>query len=114
MLPKHGLDLALVIHRRRGMCPPGRATEQHGHGRAPWAGAAQDGFSIHHAMSVIKHRIGSNVPFRLVLHLRRLRFSPNNGHFAHSRFMIWSQNYAPLGSLALSALIAALPVVTLL
>jgi lactate permease len=28
--------------------------------------------------------------------------------------MIWSQNYAPLGSIALSALVAALPVVTLL
>src|SRR5260370_10179607 len=28
--------------------------------------------------------------------------------------MIWSQNYAPLGSLGVSALVAALPVVTLL
>src|ERR1043165_3354922 len=28
--------------------------------------------------------------------------------------MTWSQNYAPLGSIALSSLIAALPVVTLL
>src|SRR6266404_2056510 len=31
-----------------------------------------------------------------------------------SLIMTWSQNYAPLGSISLSALIAALPVVTLL
>ena len=28
--------------------------------------------------------------------------------------MIWSQDYAPLGSIALSAIVAVLPVVTLL